>query len=174
MVQLKYFQVVKKFKEMTRPRIIFIVPSNLSDLQEKGVEQMIWERDEDGFFERVVTLHPFTNLDQVIDHSDVHRIYEIGRFSSTRWLHLAMMPISLIRIILKTVRIIREEKIDIIRGTDPFYCGFIAWAASRLSRNCPFCISIHSDYDKRYELDGMKGLGNTGFRFLLLAVQRFV
>jgi glycosyltransferase involved in cell wall biosynthesis len=53
------------------------------------------------------------------------------------------------------IRLIRREHIDVIRATDPFLCGFYAWAASKLT-GIPFCISIHADYDKRYSLNGKK------------------
>tara|TARA_Y100001960_G_C13895202_1_gene458071 strand:+ start:276 stop:425 length:150 start_codon:yes stop_codon:yes gene_type:complete len=40
-----------------KPSILFIVPATYEALKNKGVENLILERDENGFFEKVITLH---------------------------------------------------------------------------------------------------------------------
>ncbi len=49
------------------PRALFVVPSAYDALVEKGVDGMITERDENGYFSRVVTVHPFTATSRRIE-----------------------------------------------------------------------------------------------------------
>jgi len=55
--------------------------------------------------------------------------------------------------VLKCVCKVHKEQVNIIRSWDPYLSGFIGYIVSKLVR-VPFCISIHADYDKRWELDG--------------------
>jgi hypothetical protein len=61
-----------------KPSILFIVPTTYKALKEKGVENMILERDKNGFFDKVITLHPFSNKTHSIKLNDCFEIYEIG------------------------------------------------------------------------------------------------
>ena len=60
-----------------------------------------------------------------------------------------------IPIIQSLAKLIRDQRISLIRATDPYWCGFYGWVASRLT-GVPFCVSIHTDYDKYYRLTGHK------------------
>lgn len=128
-----------------KPRILFLVPAEYDALCKKGVDHMILERDEDGFFERVVTVHPLAAGRRVIDLNLVHRIYElgIGRGLGAPLRALAAFP--------ALVRIARDERVEIIRATDAYLMGVMAWWVSRALR-LPFCVSIHADYRKRFQL----------------------
>ena len=69
---------------------------------------------------------------------------------------------------------IKKKSIDVIRATDPYYSGLIGLYIS-LILGVPLVISIHSDYDKRYSLDGIKGsFGIFGSRKLGEYLERFV
>ncbi|MDH4182691.1 MAG: glycosyltransferase family 4 protein [Nitrospinota bacterium] len=61
----------------------------------------------------------------------------------------------------------------LVRGCDPYFSGFAAWLTGALL-GLPYCVSIHSDYDLRYKLDGAKG-APTIFRSRKLAkmLERF-
>ena len=61
-----------------KPSILFIVPATYEALKIKGVENTILERDENGFFEKVITLHPFSNKTYFLKLNDCHEVYEIG------------------------------------------------------------------------------------------------
>ena len=128
-----------------KPRILFLVPAEYEALRTKGVDRMILERDEDGFFARVVTVHPLAPGRRVIDLNPVHRIHElgIGHGLGAPWRALAAFP--------AVVRIARDERVDIIRATDAYLMGLLAWWASR-ALHLPFCVSIHADYGKRFAL----------------------
>jgi glycosyltransferase involved in cell wall biosynthesis len=140
-----------------RLSILFIVPATYEALKEKGVENMVFERDEGGFFEKVITVHPLCPETQTIILNDCHEIYEVGfdlipgskRF---RFLRCIQYPIHFFRIIWSTLGLVKKYRIDIIRATDPYWMGLIAYTCARICKT-PFCISIHADYDQRMRLD---------------------
>jgi glycosyltransferase involved in cell wall biosynthesis len=154
--------------------ILFIVPSDYSSLVEKGVASMILERDEGGFFKRVLSVHPYASKTQTLSLNETHHLIEFGpdhpfsflNFRLGKFLNSLLKPPSIVKAL---IHLIRREHIDVIRATDPFWCGFYAWAAGKLT-GIPFCVSIHADYDKRYQLNGRK----KGTPFLFEMLQRFV
>jgi glycosyltransferase involved in cell wall biosynthesis len=121
---------------------------------------MILERDEGGFFKRVFSVHPYASKTQTLNLNETHQLIEFGpnypfsflNFKIFEFINYLLKPLPSVKAL---IRLIRREHIDVIRATDPFLCGFYAWAASKLT-GIPFCISIHADYDKRYSLNGKK------------------
>lgn len=154
--------------------ILFIVPSDYTSLFEKGVASMILERDEGGFFKRVFSVHPYASKTQTLNLNETHQLIEFGpnypfsflNFKIFKFINYLLKPLPIVKAL---IRLIRREHIDVIRATDPFLCGFYAWAASKLT-GIPFCISIHADYDKCYTLIGKKG----GTHLLFKIFERFV
>lgn len=55
------------------------------------------------------------------------------------------------RLLLEAIRLAKREPVNIIHARSPYQPGLIGLAASRLL-GIPLCISIHSDYEKREEL----------------------
>jgi glycosyltransferase involved in cell wall biosynthesis len=144
-----------------RPRILFFVPADYDALRRKGVDRGILERDEGGFFERVVTIHPLAGSKRTIDLGAVHRIYEypLGRGLGSEPAGVGRRLFALIRLIplfRDVVAIARVERIDLVRATDPYLMGLLAWWTSR-SLGIPFCVSLHADYDKRFALSPKRG-----------------
>lgn len=135
-----------------KPAILFIVPTEYEALKQKGVEQMIFERDEGGFFEKVITVHPFSSKTQIIILNDYHEVHEIGfdllpgseRFS---FLRCAQYPVHFFRILWSAVRLIKKYNLNLIRATDPYWMGLFGYICSRIT-HVPFCVSIHADYDQ--------------------------
>jgi glycosyltransferase involved in cell wall biosynthesis len=143
-----------------RPRILFLVPAEYDALCSKGVDRMILERDEGGFFERVVTVHPLAMQDRVIDLNAVHRLYEFDAgtyLTPARIRGLLALPFRLVSIVRSLLRIVHEERIDVIRATDVYVMGMLAWIVARLGR-IPFCVSIHAPYDERFALTPKSGV----------------
>ena len=136
---------------------MFIVPAHYDELKAKGVESMIFERDEGGFFDKVITVHPFSNKTRAILHNQTHEIHEIGfdlipgsdRF---RLLKYFQAPIHFFRVLTATVRLVRSHRINLIRANDPYWMGLFAWITAKIYR-IPYCVSIHADYNKRIALD---------------------
>lgn len=154
--------------------ILFIVPSDYASLKEKGVASMILERDEGGFFKKVFNVHPYASKTETLDLNETHRLIEFGRDYPFSFLNSNLgkkvnylfKPLWIVKAL---ISLVKTEHIDMIRATDPFWCGFYAWMVSRLT-GIPFCVSIHADYGKRYQLDGRKG----GAPFLFKILEGFV
>jgi glycosyltransferase involved in cell wall biosynthesis len=140
-----------------KPCILYIVPATYEALITKGVDHMIFERDEGGFFGKVITVHPFCPKTQAISLNKCHEVIEVGFDlipGTMHWrflLHL-QAPIHFFRVLLKIIRLIKKNRIDLIRANDPFWMGLFGYIASKIC-NIPFCVSIHADYEKRMKLD---------------------
>lgn len=163
----------------THPRILFVVFTTLADLERKGVSDMILQRDENGFFERVITVHPIAPSTRRIDLDATHSVYELGwdRFfgaQTMRKLRLLWAPVQFLRAVWVIRTLIIQERINIVRATDPYFAGLIALLA-KLGTGVRVCVSIHSDYGKRFELDGPKGAPTVfGLRWPALMIERLV
>lgn len=163
-----------------KPAILFIVPADYDSLKAKGVEKMILERDEGGFFGKVITVHPFCQKTRSIVLSDCHEVREIGfdwlpGAGHNRLLKYLQLPVHFFKIIWDTVRLAKKHRVDLIRANDPYWMGLFGYATSRICK-IPYCVSIHADYDKRMELDkaisvttvfGSAGLAKRLERFVL-------
>jgi len=140
-----------------KPSILFIVPATYKEIKIKGVENTILERDENGFFEKVITLHPFSNKTHFLKLNDCHEVYEIGfdllpGLKNIQLFYYLQLPIHFFRIVLKTLRLIKKYNLDIIRANDPYWMGLFGYICSRICR-VPFCVSLHADYENRVKLD---------------------
>lgn len=163
----------------TLPRILFIVFATVAELERKGVSDMILQRDENGFFGRVITVHPIAPSTRRIDLNEVHSVYELGwdRFFGAqrmRKLRLFWAPLQFIRAVWVIRNLIVHERINIVRATDPYFAGLMGLLA-KCGTGVRFCVSIHADYDKRFELDGAKGAPTVfGLRWPALMSERIV
>jgi len=144
-----------------KPRILFLVQSDLESLRLKGVDSLILERDERGFFERVVTVHPFAMADRTLALNPTHVVVEfgVGRLLApglARWARAGVLPLALLGVLARLIRLARVERIDLIRATDPYVMGVLAWALSRATGR-PFCVSLHADYAKNFAINPKRG-----------------
>lgn len=162
-----------------KPSILFIVPANYDELKAKGVESMIYERDEGGFFGKVITVHPFSPITRSIMLNETHEIHEIGfdlipgaeRFRALKYLQA---PLHFFRIIWTVIRLSRARRVNLIRANDPFWMGMFAYIGSRIC-GIPFCVSIHADYDKLMEMDlGISASTVLGSYQLAKRMERFI
>jgi len=154
--------------------LIFITPGDYVSLIAKGVAPMILERDEGGFFKKVFNVHPYASQTQSLNLNETHRLIEFGRDYPFSFLNSNLgkkvnylfKPLWIVNAL---IFLVKTEHIDMIRATDPFWCGFYAWVVSKLT-HIPYCISIHADYNKRYRLAGRKG----GIPLLFKILEKFV
>ena len=138
-------------------KILYLVPAIFEDLKKKGVTHLFLEKDEFGFFDYVYTAHFPAPTTTIITMSEKNFVYE---YAEDLWpwlknIQLKMLHkfVNILFFLRRTYSLIRKEKINIIRANDPFQKGVYAYILSKLTR-VPFCVSIHADYDKRWELDG--------------------
>lgn len=147
-------------------RILFIVPATLEALHRKfGNWQPILDRNEGGRVEKVVTVHlqaertRTVTLDPQAGNNVVHefgldwfpwppawRTHRIGR-----WLSYLFAPLYLLRVVAGTCRLVRRERLMLIRSLDTGLGAGVAWLVARIT-GIPWCISIHAPLDGRQHL----------------------
>jgi glycosyltransferase involved in cell wall biosynthesis len=160
-------------------RGLFIIPSDYAALQAKGVAHLMKGQEEQIFFERLISVHPWASRTQVVDLSPVHRLYEFhevipGWMQRIIFLRYAWHILHQLRLLRKLVQIIDRERLQLIRATDPFFTGVLAWLTTCFLA-LPYCISIHADYDKRFELAGPREAASLfGSRRVARWVENFV
>jgi len=140
-----------------KPSILFFVPEHYENLVTKGVENMVFERNTNDFFKKVITVHPLCYKTRSMKLSDSFDLFEIGfdlvpNEKRNRLLIYLQLPVHFIRVIWRSVRLVKKFKIDLIRANDPYWMGFFAYIVSKICKT-PFCVSIHADYEKRMQLD---------------------
>ncbi|MBF0623241.1 MAG: glycosyltransferase family 4 protein [Magnetococcales bacterium] len=143
-------------------RLLAIVPTDLDALREKGVADQLLERDAGGLFGQVITVHPRAARQRVVWLTAHHQVREFSirafpGVEAVPLLRYVWDPIQLLWLAWTLARLVRRERIDLIRSQDPFWCGLLGWIASRSNGCVPFCVSLHADYGKRHELDGGRG-----------------
>lgn len=140
-----------------RPRILFFVPADYQALVQKGVTEMILDRNEGDFFDLVVTIHPFASTTRIIKLNDRNILYEFGFknlpiLKQGKFSKYIQAPFQFFRVLKNTLKIAKDYKINMIRANDPYWMGVWAYISSRIL-SIPFCVSIHADHEKRHELD---------------------
>jgi len=147
-----------------------IVAADYESARKKGVEHLFLQHDEGGFFEKVILVSPYLRRDRVIALGGGHEFRESGL--GTGVVQRLLAPLHIVRLVLACVRTVRAEHIDVIRATEPTLCGLVAWATARLA-GVPYVLSLHADYDKRFELDGRRGAPTLfGFRAPIRPLER--
>lgn len=113
--------------------LMCIVPDNYEALDRKGVASHILQRDLDGYWDKVITVHPFCKRERVIRLSDRHTVVEYTRNSI-----LATIP--------RLCLLAKREKVTAIKAHDPYFTGTLALILSRLCR-LPYTVMICSSYE---------------------------
>ncbi len=139
----------------------------LEAVKERRLEHSIACRDLDGFFSHVWSVHPFATLltseawgarygrpsEYALYPS--HTVIEgkVGRFAALRWLFPLNFLLSQLSLFLQLFRLVRRERISVIRAGSPLYLGLFGLALARLSR-IPLVIRVGSNHDKIFETTG--------------------
>ena len=170
--QNEKYRATKASPMSLKPRLLAIVPADYDALQRKGVLDMVFERDEGGFFERVITIHPVARETRRMSLNDTHVLYEFGlkrfgQFAKRRVLKWLVFVVHFLCMVPKVIVLAREEGVSVVRAHDPYWMGLLGYIVSRL-RRIPLCVSLHADYEKRHELTG-GGATYTFFGFRLPA-----
>ena len=112
--------------------LMCLVPDNYEALTAKGVASHILQRDLNGYWDKVITVHPFCRRERTIRLSDRHVVAEYRRFD----------PL----IIPKLCLLAKREMATAIKAHDPYFTGVVALILSRL-RGLPYVIMVCSSYD---------------------------
>jgi glycosyltransferase involved in cell wall biosynthesis len=155
--------------DSTGERKLIVLDSSysLEAIRSQKLEDSVICRDLDGFFEHVWTVHPFATLvtsekwtsrfGRAEGHSltSVHTFIEgkVGRFA---WLQ-RFAPLNFLlgqmSVFANLLRLIRKERISVIRAEGPLYLGLLGWALSRCC-GIPLVVRVGGNYDKVYETTG--------------------
>lgn len=112
--------------------LMCIVPDNYEALNRKGVASHILQRDLNGYWDKVITVHPFCKRERTIRLSDKHVVMEYRRGD--------------VSIIPRLCLLVRREKVTMIKAHDPHFTGVIGLILSRLCR-LPYVVMICSSYE---------------------------
>lgn len=148
-------------------RMLYICFADYQELCEKGgAPHGILKCGDNDFFERFINIYIGARRTCIINLDDINVIHEFGigvsKVSSfVRFFQFLYAPFYFIKVVRNVYIIAKLEKINFVRGTNPYWCGLIAFFVSRLAK-IPFCISLHADYDKRGRISKY-GLSTTVF-----------
>ena len=142
---------IRKYKALLR-----LVPANLDDLRKKGVMGMIYDSDENGYFNHVYTVHYPAQKPRKVFLNTRHTIIEMEKIVTLLkaigfyFLYIFINGVYFFWKIIQMRKFVKD-KINIIRGQDPDHMGLAAVILHKLT-GVPFCVSVHADHDKRYEI----------------------
>lgn len=129
------------------PRRLLVIDTayTFAMITERGLADFIVCRDLEGYFDHVWAVHPFASLfvppgDPLrFGRPDFHRLAprhtliegKVGRFAWLGWsapLNFLFAQIGLLR---RLSKLVRDQKIGLIRAEDSYYSGLIAWYLAR-------------------------------------------
>lgn len=118
--------------------LMCIVPACLDELGEKGVLSHILQRDL-GFWDKVVTVHPFCKHYRRVNLNEHHVVYE---FSAR----------SILRTLWRLVGLAGEYKISAVKAHDPYWMAIIAMVVAKVCR-IPFTIGVYASYELMWKVE---------------------
>jgi glycosyltransferase involved in cell wall biosynthesis len=156
--------------EASVPRKLLVLDTSytLEAVRECRLEHTLTCRDLDGFFVHVWSVHPFATLltsdgwaprygrPAVYEIAPRHSFVEgkVGRFAWLRGLFLPNFLLSQAGLFFLLWRLIRREKISVIRAGSPLYLGMFGLALARVS-GIPLVIRVGGNHDKIFETTGL-------------------
>ena len=140
---------------------------SLEDIKKRGMIQSVTCRDLDGYFNHVYTVHPFASIVTSTDWAkkygkpdwhilnSSHTFIEgkVGRFSFLKSIFPLNFLFSQLGLMYDLRKLIKKEKIEVIRVGDMLFLGLFGWVLSTLCR-IPFVIRVGGNHDKIFESTG--------------------
>jgi len=141
-----------------RPRLLLISPTDYQSAVRKGVESLLQDFDEGGFFEQVIIVFPLARTSCRAVVSPRVAAWDLGTDwipfgADSRLIRRVLAPFHIVRVLIAMIRAVQANDLDIVRATDPCFSGILGLLTARLTGR-PLCVSIHADFDKRHELSG--------------------
>lgn len=150
------------------PRLMTIEGDySLSVIEARGLTHEIFSRDAGGFFGHIWHVNPLVGADasepersssgppELVQLRPGHVVVE-GHIAISQRLK-SLPPLNLLLaqliLILRLSRIIRQEKITVVRAGDPYYLGLLAYLLSKLHR-LPLVVKVNGNYDDIYRATG--------------------
>ena len=140
---------------------------SLEDIRKRGMIKSVTCRDLNGYFSHVYTVHPFASIVTTnqwakkygqpewhnlnLSHTFIEG--KVGRFSFLKFIFPLNFLFSQLGLIYDLRKLIKKEKIQVIRVGDMLYLGLFGWVLSKLC-NVPFVIRVGGNHDKIFESTG--------------------
>jgi glycosyltransferase involved in cell wall biosynthesis len=139
----------------------------LEGILQRGIEHSILCRDLAGYFAHVWSVHPFATLvtsaawspefGTPVEHrlAPRHTFIEgkVGRFRALKHLFPLNFLLSQAGLFLRLRKLIRRERISVIRAASPLYTGLFGLALAR-SAGIPLVVRVGGNHDKIFETTG--------------------
>lgn len=134
--------------EKTKKKLLYIDASySLDEMRRRGMSQVLAVRLLDGYWQRVWSVHPIDNYLSAGSDAQVCGAPEIvtiapnhlfirGRFGFSRflnWVTPLNFVLGQVYLAATLIRLVRREKISVVRAGDPLLCGLLAFVVARLS-----------------------------------------
>ena len=159
-----------------RPRrLLCLVAISLTDVHAKGILPQVLQRDLDGYFDEVISVHFPSDRSQRVTLAARHVVWEFsGYFAQglADFPYLSML-LSEIRALGALTRYLRHNPAMVIKAQDPYLHGLNGFVLSRLT-GTPFVTLIVSNYDLSYRSARLLAYPQLKFRWLHSAISRFV
>jgi glycosyltransferase involved in cell wall biosynthesis len=159
---LKHFAENSKDKVSISNKLLVIDCSYcLEAIKERSLEGSVTCRDLNGYFSHVWSVHPFASLVSTpnwgpkygrpisyeLEKSHTFIEGKVGISPLFSWISPLNFIFSQVDVLIYLIRLIRREKINIIRVGDPLYLGFLGWVLSRLT-GVPFVVRVGANNEK--------------------------
>jgi glycosyltransferase involved in cell wall biosynthesis len=154
---------------MSGPRKLLVLETDytLEGIREREIEHSILCRDLGGYFAHVWSVHPFASLvtsrgwtpkfGAPVEHrlAPRHTFIEgkVGRFATLEHLFPLNFLLGQATLFLRLRKLIRRERISVIRAASPLYTGLLGLALAR-STGIPLVVRVGGNHDKFIETTG--------------------
>ncbi len=118
--------------------LMTISPSNLDALRAKGVESHILQRDLNGYWDRVLTVQPFSVQERVVVLNERHTVLEFPARG-------------ILRTMWRLPGIARKYEVTVVKAHDPFWMGLLALVVSVVCR-IPYTVRIGGCFELMWKL----------------------
>ena len=142
-----------------RPALLVLDTSyTLEMIRQRGLERSVLCRDLNGFFRHVWSVHPFATLltsdnwasrfgKPVFEKLGARHTFvegKVGRFDALKRLFALNFLLAQASLFLELHRLIRRERVKVIRVGDPLYLGLFGFLLSRFN-NIPLVIRVNGN-----------------------------
>jgi len=150
-----------------RKLLVLDTSYSLEAIIERGLQDSVTCRDLGGFFKHVWTVHPFATLvtsakwdkkygsAKTYSIAPAHTFIEgkIGRYSFLGFIPPLNFIVGQIDLLISLVRLVRKEKITVIRAGDVLYLGLLGWVLAKICK-IPLLVRVGGNNDKVFATTG--------------------
>ena len=170
------------------PRVILFLDSSytLKMIRQRQLEQALDSRSLNGYFSRVISVHPLAGLFEMghdrhghptVTKLDDCQTFVEGTVGLTRWLkalpplNFLLAQISLIRLL---IRLGRDTGVSVVRASDPYYLAIVGLILARYL-NVPLALRVGSRFDDVRKFNGRANMPRLFmFQWVEKCVERFI